>query len=247
MAHAIAVAGLQVQDSQQVKLHAVPHSAHGSCMQPPTMAICNNANDARPVEGHSAKDSGQDDMFVQAHAFRFQAATKSAKGWVGPNEGIDFVCKTFQDELFPEQEPLRLVPVYPQPQSDVTILLDAPASVTNLLMTPVLCEVHSVPPVRFADTLVGRVTEAELRAAVGALWIPGGKFYVAGSLTCVTAEDIVQLQPGMLVRLLSPQAVCRRLYALEEKLRCPKKFFAVTDSNCPDPVVGSYRAYWPVG
>ena len=209
----------------------------------PRIAESGSRNDS----GQPTRDTGQDDAFVQAFVFRFQAATKIAKGWVGPHESNAFICKTFQDELFPEQEPLRLVPVFPQPQVDVIMLVDAPAVVTNLLVVPVLFEVHSLTPTRFVATFVGRVTDVELKAAVGDLWIPGGKFYVADSLAHVVEGEIVQLQPGMLVRLLPAATVCRRLHTLDEKLRRPQEFFVETDSSCPDSVEPAFGHIGLVG
>ena len=58
------------------------------------------------------RDRGQDDAFVQACVLRFQASTKAARGWIGPHEGVEYACKLFQDELFSEDEPLRLFPVH---------------------------------------------------------------------------------------------------------------------------------------
>ena len=179
--------------------------------------------------GHAAmhtcrdmRDTGQDDAVAQAYVYRFQATTKAAQGWIGPHEGVEFACKMFQDELFHEDEPLRLIPVHPQPSCDVVVLLDAPSYITNQLLVPVLFEVQGKQTVRFVDVLVGRVMEEDLRHAVGDLWIPGGQFFVSDSMVAVCEEDIVQLQPGVLIR---PGWRCRSLSTLAEKLQRPKQFF----------------------
>ena len=112
------------------------------------------------------------------------------------------------------------------------MLIDMPAHITNqLLLVPVLFEIHGQMPIRFVDVLVGRVSEAELRTAVGDLWIPGGQFFVADSLTCVQDDGIVPLRPGVLIRLLPPGRSCRPLLTLQDKLLEPKRHFRTADGT----------------
>ena len=76
-----------------------------------------------------------------------------------------------------------------------------PSWVTDLLLTPVLMEIHGT-----VDRFLWEIS------------VPGGLFYVADATNPASDEEIIQFKPGMLIRLLLPGKHCRACHALSEKM-----------------------------
>ena len=166
---------------------------------PPTEAVFPHPQPAGvPLPAGFRASSGAADMRTQARLFRFQAATEVLCEWVGPFEGVPYLCKLFHDEVFPPGDRCRVIPVCPQPDVRFLALLESPFWVTEQLVVPVLFEILGEDHVFFCDFLMGRISFEDLRHSVGDLWIPGGNFYVGRSPDPVSEEEIVHLQPGSL-------------------------------------------------
>ena len=165
------------------------------------------------------------DIQALAKIFRFQAATKHAISLVGPDEGVNYVCKSFQDEVFPEHIPMRVIPVSPQPSVDFVALLDVPSWITDLLLVPVLIEIQGETVTRYMDIFCGKVNVDFLRLSAGDKWLQGGLFFVGDENSPASEDDIIQLWPGTLIRLLWPDRHCVRCRPLSEKILQPQRFF----------------------
>ena len=175
--------------------------------------------------GAWAPKSGDDDLFITATFFSFQASVTYVNAWVGPHEDIQYTCRMLQDEIYDAAAPARVIPVFPQPAARQLVLLDVPQWITDQLLVPILIEIDTSPVVRYLEIFTGRVTLDELRHSVGKLWIPGGQFFVADSECCLAEGEIVQLRPGMLVRLRQPHRPFGACLTLEQKLEKPRLHF----------------------
>ena len=157
----------------------------------------------------SRPTSAEEDMQVSGCLFRFQRSCAWAKEWVGPFESPAYVCQAFREEFYGEDALRNIVPVAPQPHVDYLAFVEAPAWLTNRLLSPVLFEVHSDPKVRFVEVLQGRTTLADLRVIVGDHWLAGGRFFVGDSREAVNEDEVLHIEPGTLIRLLPDRgALC---------------------------------------
>ena len=192
-----------------------------------------------PAQPSRFRASSRDaDLRARACVFRFQRSPLQAVDWVGPEEGVNYTCRAFHDDLFDSSTRCRLVPAFPQPSVDFLVFLEAPFWLTDMMLTPVLIEVFPEPVSRFVEVFAGRITLADLRHSVGDKGHPMGTsyglYFVADAAEALGPDEVLRLQPGTLIRVLPPHLPRPRCVTLAEKLQCPRRWFRPADSDPPD-------------
>ena len=182
------------------------------------------ATDPRVWNNFTAS-SAKDDLLVQVQVFRLQRSTLTSQQWVGPHEGIPFLCQAVHDDLFIPGQDCCVMPVCPQPSTDFIALIESPPWLTRSLRIPVLIEVHPAPVSRFVEVCVGRVTLEDLRAAVGDKLAEGGAFFVGASKDPLQHDDVISPRPGTLFRFFPQHVPCRTCVPLEAKIQRPAAWF----------------------
>ena len=170
-------------------------------------------------------------MQARVKVYRFQRSAAITCAWVGPHEGVPYLCRAIHDDLFDPEQECCVLPACPQPSTDFLAMLEVPPWMMRSLKIPVLIEVHPAPVSRFVEVFIGRVTLEDLRSAVGDKWIAGGVFFVGASKEPVQPDDVITPEPGLLIRLYPRRIPLQTCVPLAVKLRNPASWFRPTSQS----------------
>ena len=178
----------------------------------------------------------EDDPKLLAKVFLYQASPCYQALWIDAGDSVGFVRCTLQDELFFAGND-RLLAVNPQPDRACAIFIDAPDWFFDRLAVPVLVEIQGPLVKRYMEAFTGKVDLDAIRLSVGDAWPAGGRVYVRDKLEPLILGEIVQLQPGDLVRVIPKGCSVKRCVMLDKKLKDPSRWFWHADraeSLCRD-------------
>ena len=114
------------------------------------------------------------------------------------------------------------LPVCPQPRAASVAVIVVDAWIVEQLCIPTLIQVYVGKHFSFVEFFTGRVLLSDIRLCVGELWPAGAPTYAGSDKAPLPEDGIVNLVPGLLIRVVSPSIIPGLTLTLAERLAEPE-------------------------
>ena len=179
-------------------------------------------------EGESEHDLGADHPHLmwqagcEAHGLQCESTLMTV--WVYGGDTEADVTALVTGVLFRDEEDKLLIPVRPQPTSDIVHFLITATWVLGMGLYPVMLDNTAQGGVRFLQMLPSIVDYSDIRDAFGQDWVPGTVIWLAGMDDTLSPGETYEIRQGQLFVLLPAGEHPDNHRNLEYKLRDPTEW-----------------------
>ena len=156
--------------------------------------------------------------------YDFQRPDEYTTYWTRTDESVTEVMEAVGENVIDGDEDTFLMPVQPQPFSNMLEVFITSTWVLGLGLVPVLIDLSSYGGGRFLAHLDEPITVACVRRIAGQKWPEGAHIYAGASMQPLAPGEEAVSHFGMLIRVHDPARPVPELLFTEERLRDPSEW-----------------------